>query len=545
LAQPLPLLAANGEEVSMSVMITSGAVLGVEGIPVRVEVDILRRLPAVLIVGLAASSVREAAERVRSAVTAQGLDWPRGRVVINLAPADLRKEGTAFDLPIAVGVLSAAGQIPAEAIEGRVLAGELSLSGALRPIRGALALALMARDDGCRELILPRACASEAAIVRGLKVRAAGDLSEVLAHLRGEQELDEPPLAMPERCESHRDLSEVRGQLLARRAMEIAAAGGHNLLMLGPPGCGKTMLAARVPTILPRMGFEEAIEVTRIHSVAGLRPAGAGLMTARPFRAPHHSITRAGMLGSARLRPGEASLAHHGVLFLDELPEFQRSVLELLRGPLEDRQVVLARALGTARFPAAFSLVAAANPCPCGYLGHPRRACGCSEGQVQRYLGRLSGPLLDRIDLHVELAPVSADELVNAAPGESSAAVRERVVAARSLQSERFAGGGLRCNADLDGEQVRRVARARPEALHLLRDFIESHALSGRAHARLLKVARTIADLEDEERVERHHLAEALQYRDTLPSDERRRPAPAPLPVLDASASTESGEVSS
>jgi len=515
----------------MSVMSTSGAVLGVEGIPVRVEVDILRRLPAVQIVGLATSSVRESAERVRSAVVAQGLQWPRARVVVNLAPADLRKEGTAFDLPIAVGVLAAAGELPEGALEGRVLAGELSLSGALRPIRGALALALMARADGCRELILPLACASEAAVVPGLQVRGAANLGEVLEHLRGESVLATPALAPPERPTIPMDLSEVRGQLLARRAMEIAAAGGHNLLMIGPPGCGKTMLAARVPTILPLMAFEEAIEVTRIHSVAGLRPPGAGLMGARPFRAPHHSITAAGMLGSARLRPGEASLAHHGVLFLDELPEFQRSVLELLRGPLEDRQVTLARAMGCAVFPAAFSLVAAANPCPCGYLGHPRRSCGCSEGQVRRYLGRMSGPMLDRIDLHVELAPVSADELVDAPPGECSADVRQRVVAARAVQTERFEGGLLRCNADLCGEEVRRVADARPEALRLLRDFIERHALSGRAHARLLKVARTIADLEGAEHVERHHLAEALHYRDSLPSDERLRSAPSPLPV--------------
>ncbi len=514
----------------MSVQSTSGAVLGVEGIPVRVEVDILRRLPSVQIVGLAASSVRESAERVRSAVVAQGLQWPRMRVVINLAPADLRKEGTAFDLPIAVGVLAAAEELPPGCLDGRVFAGELSLSGALRPIRGALALALMAREEGCRELILPAGCASEAAIVPGLRVRAAEDLGGVLAHLRGDQALPEPAIALPESATIHRDLSEVRGQLLARRALEIAAAGGHNLLMIGPPGCGKTMLAARVPTILPTMGFEESVEVTRIHSVAGLRPAGAGLMGARPFRAPHHSITSAGMLGSARLRPGEASLAHHGVLFLDELPEFQRSVLELLRGPLEDRAVTIARAMGTARFPAAFSLVAAANPCPCGFLGHPRRGCGCSEGQIHRYLGRMSGPLLDRIDLHVELSPVSADELVAAAPGESSAAVRGRVVDARALQIDRFRDGQLRCNADLCGEQVRAAAEARPEATALLRDFVEAHALSGRAHARLLKVARTIADLEGEARVERHHLAEALQYRAALPTDGLRAPSQAPLP---------------
>jgi magnesium chelatase family protein len=515
----------------MSVMLTSGAVLGVEGIPVRVEVDILRRLPAVQIVGLAASSVREAAERVRSAVAAEEREWPRKRVVINLAPADLRKEGTAFDLPIAVGVLAAAGTIPAASLEGLVLAGELSLSGALRPVHGALALALMARDDGCRQLILPASCASEAAIVQGLDVRAAAGLGDVLAHLEGERELPAPALGLPEPVTGHRCLSEVRGQLLARRGLEIAAAGGHNLLMIGPPGCGKTMLSARMPTILPRMTFEEAVEVTRIHSVAGLRAPGAGLMAARPFRAPHHSISSAGMLGSARLRPGEACLAHHGVLFLDELPEFQRSVLELLRGPLEDRGVTLARAMGTVRFPAAFSLVAAANPCPCGYLGHPHRACGCSESQVQRYLGRMSGPLLDRIDLHVELSPVSAEELVDAAPGESSLAVRDRVVAARALQTGRFEGSPLRSNADLVGDQVRDAAQARAEALALLRAFIEAHALSGRAHARLLKVARTIADLEGEPRVERHHLAEALQYRDSLPGERSHRP-PGPLPAL-------------
>jgi len=516
----------------MSVMLTSGTVLGVEGVPVRVEVDILRRLPAVQIVGLAASAVRESAERVRSAVHAAGREWPRARVVINLAPADLRKEGTALDLPIAVGVLTASGEVAAESVQGRVFAGELSLSGALRPVPGALALALMARTDGARELILPVGCAEEAALVRGVTVREADSLEAVLDHLQERRPLPEARLARPEAAPRGLDLADVRGQLLARRALEIAAAGGHNLLMVGPPGCGKTMLAARMPTILPEMTFEEAIEATRIHSVAGLRPPGAGLMIARPFRAPHHSITTAGMLGSARLRPGEACLAHHGVLFLDELPEFQRCVLELLRGPLEDRAVTLARAAGTVRFPAACSLVAAANPCPCGFRGHPRRPCGCSEGAIHAYLSRMSGPLLDRIDLQVELAPVPADELVDARPGESSAAVRARVVAARALQIARYGPSGLRCNADLGGEQVRQAARARPEALDLLRAFVERHSLSGRAHARLLKVARTIADLEGAATVERHHLAEALQYRAFERLDTAER---APLPALPAS----------
>jgi len=497
----------------MSVMLTSGVLFGVEGLPVRVEVDILRRLPAVQIVGLAASAVREAAERVRSAVLAAGCEWPRARVLINLAPADLRKEGTGLDLPIAVGVLAAAGDLQPEMVSGRVFAGELSLSGALRPVPGALALALMARADGARELILPAGCACEAALVEGLTVRAAQDLGQVLQHLLGRGELPAPTAPRSEPSGCARDLSEVRGQVLARRALEIAAAGGHNLLMFGPPGCGKTMLAARLPSILPEMTFEEAIDATRIHSVAGLRPTGAGLMRARPFRAPHHSITSAGMLGSARLRPGEACLAHQGVLFLDELPEFQRSVLELLRGPLEDRAVTLARAAGSVRFPSAFSLVAAANPCPCGFRGHPRRPCACSDTAVRQYLGRMSGPLLDRIDLQVELAPVPVEELVDARPGEASTLVRARVVAARALQTRRYEGSGLRCNADLDGEQVRRVARARPAALDLLCAFVESRGLSGRAHARMLKVARTIADLEGADAVERRHLAEALQYR--------------------------------
>ena len=491
----------------------SGAIVGVTGVPVRVEVDTLRRLPATQIVGLAANAVKEAAERVRSAVHAAGFDWPRQRVVVNLAPADLRKEGTAFDLPIALGVLTAAGHLPASTLEGKVFAGELSLAGELRPVRGTLVLALMARAHGYQELVVPQACAAEASLVEGITVWGAGDIRSVIEHLEGRQLLSQPSAPTSASLGHTTDLSEVRGQVLARRALEISAAGGHNLLMVGPPGCGKTMLASRLPTILPEPTFEEAVEATCIHSVAGLRDPGAGLLTTRPFRAPHHSISAAGMLGNALLRPGEVSLAHTGVLFLDELPEFMRNVLELLRDPLENRQVALSRALGSVVFPASFALVAAANPCPCGYRGHPRRPCGCSDEAVQRYLGRISGPLLDRIDMHVELMPVDTDALVSTQAAESSAQVRARVVEARRVQLDRYRGTAVHCNAALTGAQARQAAALSDEAAHLVRSFVDTFALSGRAHARILKVARTIADLEKAREVQVVHVAEAMQYR--------------------------------
>ncbi|HMV70117.1 MAG TPA: YifB family Mg chelatase-like AAA ATPase, partial [Myxococcota bacterium] len=419
----------------MAVRVAGGTLQGVEAIPIEVEVDLLRRLPAVSVVGLAAAAVREAAERVRSAIVAAGCDFPRKRVVVNLAPADVRKDGCAFDLPIAVGVLAADGQVPNEALEGALLVGELSLAGRLRPVRGALSLAILARSMG-RTLILPEADAATAATVPGASVLGAPDLAAVVRHLRGEQPLPAPGGASVRSVTSTVDMSEVRGQALARRAVEIAASGAHHCLLLGGPGCGKSMISRRLPTILPPLSFEEALEVTRIHGAAGLVPDGVQVLTERPFRAPHHSVTPAGLVGDRSLRPGEVSLAHHGVLFLDEAPEFRRSVLEVLRGPLEDRVVQLTRAEGTVVYPAAITLVLAANPCPCGLRG-TASPCACTDHEVRQYRRRLSGPILDRVDLHVEMEPIDAAALLSSAPGESSSAIRDRVLAARARQAAR------------------------------------------------------------------------------------------------------------
>ncbi len=491
----------------------SGTLVGVDAAPVHVEVDLQRRLPAVTIVGLPGGAVRESADRVRSAMQQTGLEFPRKRVVVNLAPADLKKSGTGFDLPIAVGIVAASEQIPAEVLRDTVFYGELSLDGALRRVRGALSMALMARDQGALRVVLPADCASEAAMVVGVEVLAASHLDEVCAWARGEGRLAAAvhQASPPER--SPVDLREVRGQARARRALEVAAAGGHNLLMMGSPGCGKTMLAARLPSILPDLTFDEAIDITRIHSVAGLLPAGAGLVTRRPFRAPHHSITAAGMVGSASLLPGEISLAHQGVLFLDELPEYNRAVLELLRGPLEDREIRLTRASGTVRFPASVSVVAAANPCPCGMAGSTGRVCTCAPALRERYLAKLSGPLLDRIDLHVWVQPVDSDALISGPPGESSAVVRKRVVAARELQRCRLEGTPARCNAELTGDAVRTTTLPTASALRLLQDLLDRHQLSARAGTRLLKVARTLADLDGCEDLCPEHILEASTWR--------------------------------
>jgi magnesium chelatase family protein len=498
--------------------IQSFTLSGVDAVPVRVEVDTLRRLPAIQIVGMAASSVREAAERVRSAVAASGYEWPRLRVIVNLSPADLRKDGPALDLPIAMGVLATMDESFAAMTTGYAFAGELALDGTLRPIRGCLAMYEAAVAAECKGIVLPEQNAMWLAGTmkhHAIPIFGALNLTEVIEKMNQGftnymvpcQSVSRdvaPPLFVL-------DMSEVHGQYLARRALEIAAAGGHHLMLMGPPGCSKTMLASRLPTILPTMTDYEARSVARVHDAAGLldtRGYPAAGEARRPFRAPHYSISAAGMMGGALLRPGEVSLAHNGVLFLDELPEFQRMTLELIRDPMETGKVVLSRALGIVTFPARFQLVAAANPCPCGFRGHDRRPCGCSEEAVARYLDRMSGPLLSRMDMTVELKPVNVDDLTSNTPMESSAAIRARVAAARHKQARR---GQL--NAQLTGGQVRDVIALGDGAQRMLRSYVSMFALSGAAHTRLLRVARTIADLDNDSIVQVTHLAEAMQYR--------------------------------
>lgn len=499
------------------VRVWSFALQGIEAVPVAVEVDVSPGLPAFEIVGLPDAAVREARERVRAAVRNGGWSFPLQRITVNLAPAYTRKEGAGFDAAIALGVLAAAGAFSPAALEGVAVAGELALDGALRPVRGALAMALAAQR-GLR-LILPPESAAEAAAVCGrlepAPVLSAPHLSDLVAYLRGERALDVPVSAAGAEAlgEPDVDLALVRGQLVARRALEVAAAGGHNLLMVGPPGAGKSLLARCLPTILPPLDDEESLEVSRIYSVAG-ELAGGGLLRRRPFRAPHHSASRAALLGGGSpVRPGETTLAHRGVLFLDELPEFRRDVLEALRQPLEDGVVRLSRANGHYAFPARPTLVAAANPCPCGHLGDPVRPCICSAAAVHLYRSRLSGPMLDRFDLQLHLQPVSYEQYRSVAAAESSAAVRERVLLARERQRHRLAGSGYTTNAEMGPAMLRRFCRMPPGGEELMRGAMERFGLTLRGHDRVLRVARTLADLDGQDAIGLTHLAEALQYR--------------------------------
>jgi len=498
----------------------SSATVGVEAYRVEVESDIQQQLPGFITVGLPEGAVRESKERVTAAIKNSDFIFPSKRVTVNLAPADIKKEGSGFDLPIAVGILAATGQILRDSFGEFVFLGELSLDGTVRPVPGVLPMALkLAKANGIRGMLVPGENACEAAIANTVPVYPVKSLGDAVQFLEDESSLAPYKVDIDSVFNEARrytvDFADVKGQESAKRALEVAAAGGHNIIMIGPPGSGKTMLARRMPTVLPDMSIAEALETTKIHSVAGRLPAGKALIATRPFRAPHHSISYAGLVGGGSIpKPGEVSLAHHGVLFLDELPEFKKDILEMLRQPMEDNQVTISRATTTITYPAGFMLIAALNPCPCGYYGDPNHECNCTSSEIQRYMAKISGPLMDRIDIHITVPSVKFKELSSKTRGEPSEAIRERVNQARQVQLERFKDEPeMFCNAHMDPRDISRYCRIDDKSQSLLATAISQQGLSARAYDRILKVARTIADLAGSDHIELGHVAEAVHYR--------------------------------